>query len=109
MLIKSVSFLPTNIKSMNPMQKYPHIIELFDCTGKMLTFMLLFPINSLISSEKCSTAKLLKQTISLLLQNKAIQCGPTSAYSSRFNAYAPSFIFLGKLSLEKTPLNLGSF
>ena len=43
------------------------------------------------------------------LQNKAIQCVPVSAYSSRFITYAPSFIFLGKLSLEKTPLNLGSF
>ena len=43
------------------------------------------------------------------LQNKAIQSVPVSAYSSRFITYAPSFIFLGKLSLEKTPLNLGSF
>ena len=29
----------------------------------------------------------------------------TSAYSSRFITYAPIFIFLGKLFLEKTPLN----
>ena len=33
----------------------------------------------------------------------------TSAYSSRFIKYTSSFIFLGKLFLEKTPLNLGSF
>ena len=32
----SVTFLPASIKSMNPMQKYPHIIELFACFGKML-------------------------------------------------------------------------
>ena len=43
------------------------------------------------------------------LQNKAIQCVPVSAYSSRFITYSQSFIFLGKLSLENAPLNLGSF
>ena len=45
---------------MNPMQKYPHITELFACTRKMLAFMFLFPINSLISSGTCSTPKLSK-------------------------------------------------
>ena len=49
MFIKSVSFLPASIKSMNSMQKYPHIIESFACTQKILAFMFLFPINSLIS------------------------------------------------------------
>ena len=44
-----------------------------------------------------------------LLLNNAIQCVPTSAYSSRFIINAASFIFAGKLFLEKTPLNLGSF
>ena len=72
MLVRSVSFLPVSIKSTNPMQKYPHIIEMFSCTGKMLAFMFLFLINSLISSGTYSTPKLLKETISLLLQNKAI-------------------------------------
>ena len=33
-LVKSVNFLLANIKSMNPVQKYPYIIELFACTGK---------------------------------------------------------------------------
>ena len=32
------------------MRKYPHIFELFDCNRKMLALMVLFPINSLISS-----------------------------------------------------------
>ena len=40
--------------------------------------------------------------------NKAIQCVPVSGCSSRFITYAPSFIFLSKLSLEKTTLNLVS-
>ena len=60
MLVKSVSFLPARIKSMNPMQKYPHITELFACTQKMLDIMFLFPINSSISSGTCSTPKLSK-------------------------------------------------
>ena len=67
---------------MNPIQKNPHITELFACTRKILALMFLFPINFLISSGTCSTAKLSKETISLLLQNKAIQCVPTSACSS---------------------------
>ena len=43
MFIKSVSFLPASIKSMNPMQKYPHIIELFACARKMFDMMFLCP------------------------------------------------------------------
>ena len=66
------------------MAKSPHITELFACTPKMLAIMFLFPINSSSSSGTCSTPKLSKQAISLLLQNKAIQCVLTSAYSSRF-------------------------
>ena len=84
MLLKSVSVLPASIKSMNPMQKYRHITELFACTRKMLTFMFSFSTVSLISSGTLSTPKLSKQTISFFLQNKAIQCVPKSAYSSRF-------------------------
>ena len=55
MPVKSVSFLPASIKSMNLMKEYPHIIESFACTRKILAIMFLFPINSLISSETCST------------------------------------------------------
>ena len=43
MFVKSVNFLPASIKSMNPMQKYPHITESFACTRKMLAIMFLFP------------------------------------------------------------------
>ena len=60
MLVKSVSFLPASIKSMNPMQKYPHITESFACTQKMLAFMFLFPINSLIYPGMCLIPKLWK-------------------------------------------------
>ena len=55
------------------MQKYPHIIELFAFTRKMLALMFLYSINSLISSGTYSTPKLSKETISIFLQNKANQ------------------------------------
>ena len=97
--VKSVIFLSASIKSMNPMQKYPHITELFARTQKMFVFMFLFPLNSLISLETFSTLKLSKKAISCLLQNKEIQCVPTSIHSSRFITHAP--FFLGKLFLEK--------
>ena len=58
--VKSDNFLPASIKSINPMQKYPHITESFACTRKMFAFMFLFPINSLISSGICSKPKLSK-------------------------------------------------
>ena len=58
--VKLVSFLPATIKSMNSMQKYPHITELFDCPQKILAIVFLFPINCLISSGTSSTPKLLK-------------------------------------------------
>ena len=73
----------------------------------MLVIMFLFLTDFLISSGTCSTPKLLKQTISFLLQNKAIQFIPRFAYSSRFITYAPSFIFLDRLIFEKRSLNLG--
>ena len=60
MLLKLVSFLPASIKSVNPMQKYAHITELFVCTRKMLAIMFLFPASSIISSAACSTPKLSK-------------------------------------------------
>ena len=41
MFVKSVNFLPGSIKSMNPMQKDPHITELFAYTRKMLAFVLI--------------------------------------------------------------------
>ena len=39
------------------MQNYPHITESFACTQKILAFMFLFSIKSLISSGTCSAPK----------------------------------------------------
>ena len=60
MFVKSVSVLPASTKSMNPIQRYPHITELFACTWKMLAIMFLLPTIFLISSGTCSTPKLSK-------------------------------------------------
>ena len=60
MHVKPTKVSPANIKSMNPMQKYPHIIELLSCTLKIFSLMFLFPIKFLISSGTCSTPKLSK-------------------------------------------------
>ena len=85
---------------MNPVQRYPHIIELSACILNMFVLMFLYPINLLISLGIWSTSKLSKYVTSLFFTHKAIQCGPTSVYSSRFITYVPFFIVLGKLSLK---------
>ena len=82
---------------MNPVQKYPHITELFACTRKMLAFMFLFPTNSLISLETCSTPRLSKKIISFFLQNKATKCVPI--HQGLLRMVHPLF-FLGRLFLE---------
>ena len=43
------------------------------------------------------------------LTNKETYCVPVFSYSSKFITYAPFLIVFGKLFLEYTPLNLGSF
>ena len=42
MFVKSVSFLPASIKSMNPTQKYPQINKFFACTQEILVIMFYF-------------------------------------------------------------------
>ena len=75
--------------------------------------MFFFFINALISFGICSTPKESKYVTLLLFTCKATQWVPISEYSSRFIIHAASFISVklcsGKLSREKTPLNLGSF
>ena len=89
---------------MNPIQKYPHIIELSAFILNMFVLMFLCPINLLVSLGMCYTPKLSKQITSLFFKcnsidtYKAIQCVPAPAYSSRFITYVPCFIILGKLS-----------
>ena len=58
-------------------------------------------------------SKIIKISKIIILTCKATQWVPISEYSSRFIIYAPSFISVklcsGKLSREKTTLNLASF
>ena len=60
MFVKSVRFLPASIKSMNLMQKYPYITELFAYTQKILAIMFWLPTSFLITSGTFSTRKLSK-------------------------------------------------
>ena len=50
-LVKSVEVLPANIKSVNPIQKYPHIIESYDFKNilKIFATTIDLSINILIS------------------------------------------------------------
>ena len=41
--VNSVKVFSESIKSINPIQKYPHIIELHDCILKIFVFMFLLP------------------------------------------------------------------
>ena len=63
----------------------------------------------MISFGICSTPEESKYVTVLLFTYNATQWVPISWYSSRLITYAPFFIVLGRLSLLKTPLNLGSF
>ena len=51
--------------------------------------------------------KKIKECSCIFVKNTKAQCFPYLCLSSRYMTYALSFI-LGKLSLAKTPLNLGS-
>ena len=55
--VYSVKVFPLNIKSINPMQKYPHITESYACTLKIFILIILFLMNVLVSLGICSTSK----------------------------------------------------
>ena len=58
--LNSVKVFLLNIKSINPLKKYPHITELYACILKTFVLMFLLLINYLISFGICSTPKLPK-------------------------------------------------
>ena len=97
--VYSVKVFPLNIKSISPIQKYPHITESYACILKMFVFMdKERPIDALISLGISSTPKESKK-VTLLSAHKATQWVPISEYSPRFMIYVPSFS-LGRLSRE---------
>ena len=61
------------MKSINPVQKYPHITESYACTLKIFAIMFLLPTNFLISFGTCSTPKLSKHVAVLLFIYNATQ------------------------------------
>ena len=58
--LSSVKVFSLNIISINPIQKYHHITESYNCILKMFVLMFLLLINVLISFGICSTPKLSK-------------------------------------------------
>ena len=55
--VYSAKVFPASIKSINPIQKYPHITEPYACNLKIFVLMFLLPPNALISLGICSTPK----------------------------------------------------
>ena len=92
--------MPASIKSINPIQKYPHITESYACILKIFFATTDLWINILISFGICPTSKLSKWVTLLFNAYKVIQWVPISEYSSRFITYDPSFNLSGGLSLE---------
>ena len=82
--VNSVKVFAASIKWINPVQKYPQIIESYACILKIFALIFLLSINYLISFGICSTPKESKQVTSLLFTHKGNQWVPISEYSSRF-------------------------
>ena len=57
---KYVNVLLASIKLINPIQKYPHITESYDCILKIFVTTIDLSINILISFGICLTTKLSK-------------------------------------------------
>ena len=99
-LVKTVKVLSLSRKSINPIQKYPHITQSYACILKIFAKIIDFSVNILISSGICSTQKLSKWVTLLFNVYKATQWVPILEYSSRFITYVPSFNLSGRLFLE---------
>ena len=59
-LVKSVKVLSLSIKSINPIEKHPHVIESYACILKIFVTTKDLSINILIYFGMCSTPKLSK-------------------------------------------------
>ena len=88
--------------------KSNHTYWIVFCYSKDVSFDVFSPKRLCNFFRNMFNTKTIEMKVSLLLKNKAIQCVHTSAYSSRFITHAPSSAFLGRLFLEKMPLNFGS-
>ena len=92
---------------MKAIEQNPNIRDWSDCIFNMLCVL---DLSLILSNTFCgiySIKKESKYTAVFLSINSETQCVTLGCLSSRFITYTPCFI-LGKLSLEKSPLNLGS-
>ena len=92
---------------MEAIQYNPHTIYSLSCILNILWVIDLSLILFNTSWGIYSIPKESKYTALFMSINDENQCVPLLFLSSKFMTYAPSFI-LGKLFLNKTPLNLGS-
>ena len=82
--VNSVKLFPVSIKSIRPIQKYPHIIKSYACILKIFVVIdKRRSINALISFGICSAPKESKQ-VTLFIPYKAAQWVAISECSSRF-------------------------
>ena len=70
--------MPGTVKSINPKQKHPHIIESYACILEIFAITIDLSINILISFGICSNPKLSKSVI-LLQHYQCIQSNPMSS------------------------------
>ena len=69
-LVKLLKLLSLSIKSLNPIEKYPQLVQSFVCILKVFVKIVDLSINFMTSFGICSTPKLSKQVTQL---SKAIQ------------------------------------
>ena len=55
--VNSVKIFSASIKSINPIEKYPHVTESCACILKVFVIIFLFLINAIISFGICSIPK----------------------------------------------------
>ena len=77
---KICQFLSLNIKSINLMQNYFHIIQSEVCIFKIFVMIFLLPLTFLICFGMCSTLQLPKYVTLLPFTYKAIQWVPNNFY-----------------------------
>ena len=82
-----------NIKSMNSIQKYPHLIEWCACILYIFVIIFLFPLSFLVSFGICPTLKLSKYITLLPFTYKSIQWVPIDLNSSECITKTTPFIF----------------
>ena len=106
--VYSFNVFPASIKSINPIRKYPHIIESYACILKIIVVTDIDRLINALMSVNMFYPKTIKIS-NIFIMN--IQINPMSSNIRiliKIYYVSPSFIF-SRLSREKSPINLDSF